>query len=189
MPTLPHTNANTHPFRSNAQHVTNPSSGTEASAAPYAHYAGQLQYNAFQSPGLPPTPFSHSATSYESRPFNQPSTSYNFPANSSTVFPSLHVAAEVQTTGIGESDTVPPPLSELEDGEVDDGEVEEPQRLSRASTTTSSGMSQHKRLENEDFADREPGHRITNAPNKPLAGLIQGIFLPLDAVNMYRSRF
>ena len=175
MPIVPRTNANTHSFRSNAQGVKIPSSGNEVNGAPYALYGAQIQYSAFQSPAFPPTPFAHGQPSYEARPFSQPSTNSNLPSNSSTAFSNLNVAAEVQSTNIGLSDTVPPALSELEDGELDDGEVEKPASHSAVSTTTSSGLSQHKWHENEDFADRESGHRVTNAPKQPLPGLIQGI--------------
>ena len=182
MPIVPRTNANTHSFHSNAQGVKIPSSGNDVNGAPYAPYGAQIQYSAFQSPAFPPTPFAH----------GQPSTNSNLPSHSSTAFSDLNVAAEVQSTNVGLSGTVPPVLSELEDGELDDGEVEKPASHSAVSTTTSSGLSQHKWHENEDFADRESGHRVTNAPNapkQPLPGLIQGITLSLNAVNISEFGF
>lgn len=170
---IPQTNANTHSFRSNAQGVTTPSSGNEVNGAPYTHYGGQTQYRK-SSPAFPPTPFAHGALSYEARAFSQPTTNSNLPSTFSTVLSNLAVAAEVQSTNIGGSDTAPPPGSELEDGELDDGEVEKGMGHSRASTTTSSGMSQHNRHEKEDSADRESGHRLTRPPKKPLPGLTHG---------------
>lgn len=173
MPIVPHTNANTHSFHSNAQGVTTPSSGNEIYGAPYPSHGGQIQYSAFQSPAFPPTPSAHGVPSYEAQNFTQPSTSSNLPSNPGTVFSNLQAAAEVQSTNIRDSDTVPPALSELEDGELDDGEIEKSTRHSRASTAAFSGMAQHKRHEDEDPADRESGHRVANAPNKPLPGLIR----------------
>lgn len=183
MHTVPHTNANTNSFRSNAQGVTTPSSGNEVSGAPYALYGGQTQYGDFQSPAFPLTPFAHGAPFYEARTFSQPSINLNPPSSSSTVFPNLAVAADVPSTDIGSSYTVPRALSDLEDGELDDEEVEKPTGHSRASTTTSSGLSQHQRHENEDSTDRISGQRVTNAPSEPLPGLIQGIPLPLNVVH------
>lgn len=189
LPIIPHTNANTHSFRSNAQGVTTPSSGSEVSGVPYANYGGQIQYSMLRSPAFPPTQFAHGAPSYEARPFSQPSSNSNLPSNSSTVLSNLHVAAETQGTNTGGSDTVPPARSELEDGELDDGEVEKETGHSRASTTTSSGTPQHNRHEKEDSADRESGHGFTNTPMKPLPGLIQGIFLPPNAVDRSDTDF
>ena len=188
MPVVTHTNVNTQSFRSNAQGVRTSSSGNEVNEAPYPRYGGQIQYSSFQSPTFPQTPSAHVQPSYEARPFSQPSKHSHLPPDSSTVLSNLHVAAEVQSMNIGDSDAVPPALSELEDGELDDEEAEEPTGHSRLGTTTSSGLSQHKWHENEDPANRESGHRVTNAPKQPLPGLIQGIALALSAVNMSEFR-
>ena len=183
----PHTNANTHSFRSNTQDVTIPSYGKEVNGAPYALHGGQMQYNAFQSSTLPLMPFAHGAPSLETRPFNQPFTNSNLSSNPSAVLSNIPDPVEVQSTNIGESDTVPPALSELEDGEVDDGEVERPTGHSRSSTTTSLGMSQNKRHANEDSGDRDSDNRAANIPNTPLPGLIQGTLLQLNAFDMLAS--
>lgn len=180
VPVVPHPNANTHSFRSNAQGVTTPSSTNGGNEVPYAMYGGQIQYSAFHSPAFPPTQSAHGASSYEARPFSQPPTNPYFPPSSSTVLSNPHAAAKVQNPNIGDLDTVPLAMSDLEDGELDDGEVEQRTSLSRAATTTSSKMSQHKRHENVEFAERESGHRVTNDQNKPLPGLTQGICLPLN---------
>lgn len=185
----PHTNANTHSFRSNAQGVTTPSYGNELNGTPYALHGGQIQYSAFQSSAFPPMPFAYGAPPYEAQPFGQSLANSKIPSNSSTVFSNLPDTAEVQSTNIGGLDIVPPAMSELEDGELDDGENEKLAGRSRASTTTSLGISQHKRHENEDSADRDSDHRTTSAPNKPLPGLIQGIQLQLNAVGMSDFRF
>lgn len=179
---IPHASANTHSFRSNAQGVTTPSSANEVNRAPYAIHGAQIQYSTLQSPTFPTTPFAHGASSYEARLFSQPSTNSNLPSNCSTVLPNLHTAAEVQSTNVRDPATVPPALSELEEGELDDGELEK-QTDSRASTTASSAMSYHIRHEKEDLVHRESGQPLKNAPNKPLPGLSQGIALPLNAVD------
>lgn len=177
MPLVPHTNANTHSFRSNAQGETSPSSGNGGNGVPYALYGGQFQYSAFHSPAFPPTQSAHGAPSYEARPFSQPPTNPNLPSsNTSTLKSNPHVAAEVQDTKIRDSDTVPPVMSELEDGELDDGEVEQRTSLPRAITTNSTKTSQYKTQEKEEFAEREFGHHVTIDRNKPLPGLIQGSF-------------
>ena len=185
IPIIPQTNPNTHSFRSNAQGVTAPSSGSEVSGVPYASYGGQTQYSTLRSPAYPPMQFAHGAPSYEALPFSQHSSKSNLPSNSITVLSNLHVAAETQGTNTGGSDTFPPVGSELEDGELDDGEVEKETDHSRASTTTSPGMSQHNLHEKEGSADRESGHGFTNNPMKPLPGLNQGIFLPLNDVDRF----
>ena len=180
MPLVPHTNANTHSFRSNTQGITSPSSGNGGNGVPYALYGGQFQYSAFHSPAFPPTQSAHGAPSYEARPFSQPPTIPNPSSNPSTLISNPHAATEVQDTKIGDSDTVPPVMSELEDGELDDGEVEQRTSLSTATTTNSTKVSQYKTQEKEEFAGREFGHRLTSDRNKPLPGLIQGISLPLN---------
>lgn len=180
MPLVPHTNANTHSFSSNAQGVKSPSSGNGGNGVPYTVYGGQFQYSAFHSPAFTPTQSAHGAPSYEARPFNQPPTNPNIPSNTSTLISNPRVTAEVQNTKVGDSDTIPPVMSELEDGELDDGEVEQRTSLSRATTTNSTKMSQHKTQDKEEFAAREFGRRVRSDPNKPLPGLIQGIFLPLN---------
>lgn len=180
MPVVPHTNANTHSFRSNAQGVTLPSSGNGGNEVPYPLYDGQIQYSAFHSPVFPQTQSAHGAPSYEARPFSQPPTNANLPSNNSTLFSNPHVPAEVQNTNIGDSDTVPHVMSELEDGELDDGEVEQQTSLSRATTTASTRMSSHKRHEKDAFAGRDFSQRATNDRSKPLPGLIHGTFLPLN---------
>ena len=189
MPTVPRTNVNTQSFRSNAQGVTTSSSGNEVNGAPYPRYGGHIQYSSFQSPAFSQTPSAHVQPSYEAQPFSRASTNSNLPPDPSTVFSNLHVAAEVQSRNIGDSDAVPPALSELEDGELDDEEVEEPTGHSRLGTTTSSGLSQHKWHENEDPTNKESGHRRTNAPNQPLPGIFQGIALALSAIDMSEYRF
>lgn len=180
MPIIPQTNANSHSFRSNAQDVT-PSSGYEGNGGPYVPYGGQLQHSAFQSTLLPPTSFAHGSASYQTHQFTQPSTNSKLPSISRPAFSDPNLTVEVPSTKNGESANVPPALSELEDGELDDGEVDKPIGQSRASTTTSSGMSQLKWHEIEGSAD---GHRVTNAPNKPPPGLIQGNALRLNAIAM-----
>ena len=179
MPVLPHTNANTHSFGSNAQGVTSPGSGNGGNGVPYALHGGQIQYSAFHSPVFPPTQSAHGAPSYEARPFSQLLTNSNLPSNNNTLFSNPHVAAEVKSTNIGDSDAVPHVMSELEDGELDDGEVEQQVSLSRPTMTTSTKMSQLKRHEKEEFAERHFSHRATNDRSKPLPGLIHGTFLPL----------
>ena len=183
-PRIPHTNANTHSFRSNAQDSTISSSGNEGNGAPYAPYNGQSQYGAFRPPAFPPTPLAHGIPSHETRPFSQPSINSNLPSNSSTVFSSVPFAPEVSSTDVGVSDTVAPALSELEDGELDDGEVDEPTVYSRASTSTSSRLSQQKRHDNEESTDKVFSHHVANTPNEPLPGLIQGTFLLLNLVDL-----
>ena len=180
MPIVPQTNANSYSFRSNAQDVT-PSSGYEGNGGPYVPYGGQLQHGAFQSTLLPPTSFAHGSDSYETQHFTQPSTNSKLPSKSRPAFSDPNVTVEVPSTNNGVSANVPPAESELEDGELDDGEVDKPIGQSRASTTTSSGMSQHKWHEIEGSGN---GHRVTNAPTKPLPGLIQGNAVRLNAIAM-----
>ena len=178
-PIAPQTRSNTHSFRSNAQGVLTPSSvGNEVNGAPHAPYGGQIQYNAFPPPQYPPMPFAHGVSSYGVQLFNQPTTGSNFPSNPSHLFPNPHPAAEIQSAESEDPDTVPPALSELEDGELDDEEVAKAAGQSRASTMTPSRGSQHKRHENLNSADGEPSHHAANARNKPLPGLNQGRFLP-----------
>ena len=182
MPTVPQTNANSHSFRSNAQDVTS-SSGYEGNGGLHLPFGGQLQHGAFQSTLLPPTSFAHGSASYENQHFTQPSTNSKPPSKSRLALSDPNVTVEVESTRDGDSANVLPALSELEDGELDDGEVEvdKPIGQSRASTTTSSGMSQHKWHEIKGSAD---GHRVTNAPNKPLPGLIQGNVVRPNAIAM-----
>ena len=180
MPIVPQTNANSHSFRSNAQNVT-PSSGYEGNGGPYLPYGGQLQHGAFQSTLLPPTSFVHGSASCETQHFTQPSTSSKLPSKSRPAFSDPNVTVEVPSTKNGDPANVLPALSELEDGELDDGEVDKPIGQSRASTTSSSEMSQHRWHEIESSVD---GHRVTNAPNKPLPGLIQGNAIQLNTIAM-----
>ena len=184
MPTVPQTNANSHSFRSNAQDVT-PSSGYEGNGGLHLPFGGQLQHGAFQSTLLPPTSFAHGSASYENQHFTQPSTNSKPASKSRPALSDSNVTVEVQSTRDGDFANVPPALSELEDGELDDGEVEvevdKPIGQSRANTTTSSGMSQHKWHEIKGSAD---DHRIANAPKKPLPGLIQGNVVRPNAIAM-----
>lgn len=180
MPVVPHTNANTHSFGSNAQGVTSPSSGNGGDGVTYAPYGAQIQYSAFHSPVFPPMQSAHGAPSYEARPINQPPTNQNIPSSNSILFSNPHAAVEVQKTNVGDSDTVPHVMSELEDGELDDREVEQQITLSRPTTTLSTKMSQHKRHEKEAFAEKDFSHRATNDRSKTLPGLMHGTFLPLN---------
>ena len=180
MPIVPQTNANSHSFRSNAQDVT-PSSGYEGNGGPYLPYGAQLQHGAFQSTSLPPASFAHGSASYESQHFTQPSTNSKLPSKSRPAFSDPNVTVEVPSTKNGDSANVPPALSELEDGELDDGEADKPIGQSRASTTTSSEMSPHKWHEMESSAN---SRRVTNAPNKPLPGLTQGNAVRLNGIAM-----
>ena len=182
MPIVPQTNANSHSFRSNAQDVT-PISGYEGNGDLHLPFGGQLQHGAFQSTLLPPTSFAHGSASYENQHFTQPSTKSKPPSKSRPALTDPNVTVEGQSTRDGDSANVPPALSELEDGELDDGEVEvdRPIGQSRASTTISSGMSQHKWHETKGSAD---GHRVTKAPNKPLPGLNQGNVVRPNAIAM-----
>ena len=179
----PHTSSNSHSFRSNAQGVLTPRSGNEANEILYAPYGGQVQQSAFQTPAYHPMPFTHGVPLYGTRPFSQPSANSNLPSDPSTLFSNLRPAAEVQSTNIGDSDTVPPALSELEDGELDDEEVGKTTGQSTASTSTPSGVSQNKRHENVDSAESESSRRAANAPNIPLPGLNQGKF-PLRVIGL-----
>ena len=172
------THSNNHSFRSNAQDVLTPSSGNEVNGAPHAPYGGQVQYNAFPTPEYPPMPFAHAVPSYGVQLFNQPTTGSNPPSNPSHLFSNPHPAVETRSADIEDPDTVPPALSELEDGELDDEEIGKATGQSRASTMTPLGVSQHKRHENLNSADSESSHHAANASNKPLPGLNQGRFLP-----------
>ena len=153
-----------------------PSSGIEVNGAPDAPYGGQVQYNAFPTPEYPPMPFAHAIPSYGVQIFNQTPTGSNPPSNPSHLFSNLHPDTEIQNADIGDPDTVPPALSELEDGELDD--EEKAIGRSRASTKTPSRVSEHKRRENPNSADSESSHHAANASDKPLPGLNQGRFLP-----------
>ena len=177
-PIAPQTHSNNHSFRSNAQGVVTPSSGNEVNAAPHEHYVRQVQYNAFPTPEYPPAPFAHAVPSYEVQPFNKSTTDSNPPSNPSHLFSNPHPAAGIQSADVEDPDTVPPALSELEDGELDDEENGKATGRSRASTMTPLKVSQHKRHENSNSADSESGHHAANAPDQPLPGLNQGRFLP-----------
>ena len=189
MPIVPHTNSNTQSFSSNAQGVATPNFDQEVNGTPYAFYGGPIQQSVFQSSAYSPTSFAHGAPSSGARPFSQYSTISNHHLKSSTVFPNIRHATEAQSTKSEHSDTVPPALSELEDGELDDGEVEKATGSSRASTMTPSGVSRHKRHENSDFARSESSHRVTHTPNKPIPGLIQGKSLRLSVLDMSKIDF
>lgn len=182
MPAASHTNPNTASFRSNTQGMTTSSASNQVNEAPYALYGGQIQYRALQSPALPSMSFAHGVSSYEDQPSSQPSTTSNLPSNHSASHSNLQVAEDVQCMNVVASSTVPPALSELEDGELDDEDFEKPMSHSRASTTTSSGVLQQKRHGNEGSADREADHRFTKAPNRPLPGLTQGTPPPPNVV-------
>lgn len=174
MSTLPHTKSNTHSFHSNAQGMTTSSSENEWNGSPFALYGGQFQHSAFQNSAYPPTLSAPSATSYgAARPFGQSLTVSDYPPNTRTNIPNVHFTPAIQNAKDRDSDKIPPALSELEDGELDDEEVGEAIDLSRASATTPSGASQHKRHEN---VDSEFNYRVTNAANKPLPGLAQGSY-------------
>lgn len=188
-PIAPHTNSNTHSFNSNAQDSTTVSSGNEVNGTPYALYGRQIEYSGFQNAAYPPMPLAHGVPPYAPRHFAQPSTDSNRPSNSSTLFLNLHPAAESQSTNIGNSDTVPPAMPELEDGEVDDGEAGQVIDQSRASTTTPSSFSQHKRQNNMQPADCESIRGAAYATSQPLPGLNQGKLLPLNAINVSESGF
>ena len=181
-PTIPHSNANTHSFRSNAQGARTPSSGNEASGSPYVLCDGQIQHSAFQSH------FAHGAPPHEARPISQPPPNPT-PSSSGNVHSNLDITAEVLSTNAEGSDTVPPALSELEDGELDDGEIGKTTGRSRTNTTTSSGISQNKHHENESIAHRNSDPYVPSAPSEPLPGLIQGISPPLNAADMFEFRF
>lgn len=182
MSTLPRTKSNTHSFHSNAQGTT-PSSENEWNGSPYPLYGGQFQHSAFQDLAYPQTLSAQSATPHgAARPFSQSFTVSDYPPNTRTNIPNVHSTPAIQSAKNGDSDTIHPVLSELEDGELDDEEVGKATGQSRASTTTPSGVSQHKRHENVDSADCVFNYRITNAPSKSLPGLIQGDFLPLNFV-------
>ena len=185
---VPHTSPNSHSFRSNAQGVLTPSSGNEVNGILYAPYGGKVQQSAFQTPVYPPMPFAHGVPSYGARPFRPPSTNSNHPSDPSTLFTNLRPAVEVQSTNIGDSDAVPPALSELEEGELDDEEVGKTTGQSTASTSTPSGVSQNKRHENVDSAESDSSRRAANAPIIPLPGLNQGKF-PLHITGVYGFGF
>ena len=177
-PIAPQTHSNNNSFRSNAQGVVTLSSGNEVNGALHASYGGQVRYNGFPTPEYPPMPFAHAVPSYRVQLFDQPTTGSNPPSNPSHLFSNPDPAAEMQSADIEDPDTVPPALSELEDGELDDEEVGKATGQSRASSMTPLRVSQHKRHENLNSADSEFGHYAANAPNKPLPGLNQGMFLP-----------
>ena len=176
-PIASQTHSNTRSFRSNTQGDVTPSSGNEVNGAPYAPYGGQVQYNVFPTPEDPPMPFAHGVPSYGVRLFNQSTSGSNPPSNPSHFFSDPHPAAAIQGADIEAPDTVPPALSELEDGELDDEEVGKATSQSRASTMTPLRVPQHKRHENLNSADRDSSHHAANAQNKPLPGLNQGRFL------------
>ena len=129
-------------------------------------------------------PSAHDAPSYGARSFSRPSTNPDLPPNSSAGFSNLQLAAEVQNTNIGDSDAVPPASSELEDGELDDEEAGKATGRSRESTANPSEVLQHKRHENVNSADNKSGHRVKDAPNRPLPGLIQGMIMPLNLIDI-----
>ena len=186
MPIVPHPNSNTHSFRSNAQDVTTPRSGNEFNGAPYTHHGGQIQYSAFQTQAYP-TSVAHDAPSYGARPSTKPSPDSNPPSYSSTLFSNQHAAAaaaEFQSTNVEDSDAVPPALSDLEDGELDDGEAGKGSGQSRTSTTTPSGVSQQKQHDDIESGHSGPTHRVLNAADIPLPGLSQGKFMRLNAHDM-----
>ena len=190
MSTFPHPKSNTHSFHSNAQGMTTPSSENEWNGSPYPLYGGQFQHSAFQDLAYPQTLSAQSVTSYgAARPFSQSFTVSDHPPNTSINVPNVPSTPAIQSAKNGDSDTIPPVLSELEDGELDDEEVGKSTGQSRASTTTSSGVSQHKKHENIDSADCELNYRITNAPSKSLPGLIRGDFLPLNVNWISNSGF
>ena len=156
-----------------------PSSGNAVIGTPYTPYSGQIQLNAFQTPEYPPMPLAHSVPSYRVQSRSQPTTDSNLLPTPRTLFSDLHPTAKVQCTNIGVPETVPPVLSELEDGELDDEEVGKENGRSRTSTMTPSGVLQPKQHENVDSADHqdsESSRRAANAPIEPLPGLSQGIF-------------
>ena len=185
MPIAPHTNSNTQSFSSIAQGMTTRNFDKEVNETPYALYDGPIQLSTFQPSTHPPTFVTHAAPSSGARPLSQPPTTSDHHSKSSTVFPHMHHATEIQRTRIEHSDTVPSALSELEDGELDDGEAEKAAASSRASTTTPSRVSQHKRHENIDSAHSESSHRVTDISNKPLPGLTQGKSLRLSILSKF----
>ena len=187
MPIVPHTNSNPQSFTSNAQGMTTRNFDREVDETPYALFDGSIQLSAFQTSTHPSTILTHAAPSSGARPFSQPPTISNHHSKSSTGFPHMRHVTEAQSTRIEHSDTVPPALSELEDGELDDGEAEKATASSRASTTTPSRVSQHKRHENVGSAHSESGHRVTDTPTKPLPGLNQGKSLRLSILDIYKS--
>ena len=188
-PIAPHTNSNHHSFRANAQGLMDPRSGNEVNGAPYAFYGRQIEYRAFQTPADPPIPFAHGVPSHAARHLGQPSTNSTLPSNSSTLFPDPQPAAQIQSTNITNPETVPPASSELEDGELDDEEAGQVTGHSRASTTTPSAFSQHKRHKNLRFTDSEPNRYAANATNQPLPGLNQGKLLPPNTIDVSESGF
>lgn len=157
--------------------------------ASYALSGRQIEYSGFQNAAYPPIPLAHGVPPYVARHFAQPSTNSNRPSNSSTFFPNLHPSTEIQSTNIGKPDTAPPALSELEDGELDDGEARQLIDQSRASTTTPLAFSQHKRHDNIHPADCESNRGAANATSQSLPGLNQGKLLPLNAIDVSESGF